>query len=732
MQLLLTELQNGVTDMKHITTHIFSALALAACNQPVPDPAPDPVSPPVEPVPDPCELNTRDYGCITLERFNALKADLVADYETEPAYNRHFYGRESKLAEAWSNLRLVYGGDTQPGADMKIGMIDDGIDLRHPGLAGSDVIERFYGDATKESTTTYDLDIHIFSHGAAVASNILANGQLTENHHNFLGIAAAAQLHVFTVPEDKDTGNIKAGPYTAEIMNTARSQNIRIINMSFGNPDRADEYDSNLVSLENEIISAYAQTDHEDKIILVRSAGNNSYPHPSSTAALPHFVEELKGHYVTAAAVHEDGTIGELSNHCGLAAEWCIAAPSSGKPILYSGLHEGETVHDIRLAHGTSTSAAFVSGSLALMQQMFRDQLSSEELVSRLFATADKTGLFADSSIYGQGLVDLDAATSPVGELRVALGDTGSAPLTDTQVNLGAPFGDALSLAMAGREIAALDALNAPFFMPLERLYRQPALVTPGTLFRPGFMSSGPVQYLDNGLGSRAGLLSIADNAIAATLPLNRTALRTYASLTRPGRPAVTGADLAWPLPSRRVSLQTGTLFEQGSLLGTRPYGAFGDVSTLISYSTLTALDTFNGWQVRADLQLGYAVPRFRNAGIISTISPLVTSAFNIDARRQLTGRVAVLFSVSQPLRIESGTATLVVPTGRRKNGAATLERLRTNLAPSGRQIDLSTRIRGAFRRFNYDLSAAWSLDPVHRSSAPNEFRLQFSLQASY
>ena len=40
---------------------------------------------------------------------------------------------------------------------------------------------------------------------------------------------------------------------------------------------------------------------------------------------------------------------------------------------------------------------------------MFRDQLSSQELVERLFATADKTGLFSDSTIYGQGLVDLDA-----------------------------------------------------------------------------------------------------------------------------------------------------------------------------------------------------------------------------------------------------------------------------------------------------------------------------------
>ena len=719
--------------MKHFTIVILSVLTLVACNQPVPDPAPepDPVTPPVDPVPDPCEIDTVDHGCISLERYNTLKANLVAGYEADTSYNRHFYGIESRLAEAWSNLRLVYGDGTRPGADVRIGMIDDGIDLRHPGLAGADVIERFYGGATKETTTTYSPDSLPNSHGTGVASRILSNGQITDDYYNFYGLAPAAQLHVFTPP--KIDGKIGIGPHINGIMDTARAEGIRILNISLSKEDQITDYESiNAVPVGITTINAFKQADHDDKIIIVRPVSNESNPQPSSSAGLPHFVPELKGHYIAVMAVHEDGTVGQLSNHCGLAADWCIATPSSGGPMLYSGLENGETVHTIYFSHGTSGSAPYITGSLALIQQMFRDQLSSEELVQRLFATADKTGLFADSSIYGQGLVDLDAATSPVGDLRVTLTETSSALLSDTQVNLGAPFGDSLSQAMTGREIAALDALNAPFFMPLERLYRQSALVTPGVLYRPGFMVTGPVQYLDNGLGNRAGLLAIADSTITATMPLKQASLRTYASLTRPESPAITGADLAWPLPSRRVSLQTGSLYEQGSLLGTRPYGAFGDVSTLISYSTLTARDTFNGWQIRADLQLGYAVPRFRGAGIISTISPLVTSAFNIDARRQLTGRVAVLFSVSQPLRIESGTATLVVPTGRRKDGAATLEQFRTNLTPSGRQIDLSTRIRGAYRRFNYDLSAAWSLDPVHRSSASDEFRLQFSLQASY
>ena len=634
--LLNTAAMKQTIRTNHSVTVLITGLLFvitAGCNDPRPDPmpTPDPVTPPTEPAPTPCEIDTAHHGCISLERFNELKEDLITEYESDPAYNRHGYGRESRLAEAWSNIRLIRGNDIRPGADVKIGMIDDGIDLTHPGLASADVIERFYGGATKESSTSYDPDILPFSHGTAVASTILANGRFTDNYYNFHGNAPAAQLHMFTV--SKPNGTFHYQFELPEIINTAHEENIRILNISIGSGDRADDYNSlDAVPVPEIELNAYLQADNENKIIIVRGAGNDSYPHPSSDAALPHFVPELSGHYIATVTTNEDGTIGELSNHCGLAADFCIAAPTTGKPIFYSGLEDGEAVQSIYASRGTSTSTAYISGSLALLQQMFRDQLSSQELVERLFATADKTGLFADSAIYGQGLVDLDAATSPVGELRVSLTGTDSAPLNGTQVSLGAPFGDALSMAMAGREIAALDALNAPFFMPLEHLYLQPVLVAPGKLFRPDFMATSPVQYIDNGLGSKAGHLAIADSLITASLPFNRTALRTYAALTAPGRPSLTGADLTWAVPSRRLSLQIGSLYEQGSLLGTRPYGAFGNVSTLINYSTLTARDTLYGWQVQADLQLGYAVPRFRSTGIISTISPLVTSAFNIDA----------------------------------------------------------------------------------------------------
>ena len=407
-------------------------------------------------------------------------------------------------------------------------------------------------------------------------------------------------------------------------------------------------------------IDAYKQTGHDDKIIIVTGTGNDAYPQPSSSAALPVFVPELKGHYIATAATHEDGSIGELSNHCGIGRR--VVYRRTHSPANPSSTAAWKTANLSRVftsVHGTSTSTAYISGSLALVQQMFRDQLSSQELVERLFATADKTGLFSDSAIYGQGLVDLDAATSPIGELRVVFDDDDSAAMADTQVNLSPAFGDSLSQGLAGQEIATFDNLNAPFFLSLSNLYRARTLSTPAALYRPGFTDpEASMQIMDNGLGGHSNHLSLARNVIAANVSHNRFSLRTYASLTQPNEPSIAGADLAWKTPFIPLSLRIGSLFEQGSVLGTRPYGAWGDVNTAINYLSLTGHVIRHGWLLNADLQLGYAVPSLHSVGIIDHISPLVTSAHSIYQPRA-NWPANTTFACPSASRYASNPATL-------------------------------------------------------------------------
>ena len=112
-------------------------------------------------------------------------------------------------------------------------MIDDGIDLTHPGLADASVTEHFFGGATKESSTTYTDEIFFQTHShtvPVVAGSILANGHVADHFLNFYGNANAAHLHVFTVP--KINGNPKFYDHITEITDFARDKNIRILNVS--------------------------------------------------------------------------------------------------------------------------------------------------------------------------------------------------------------------------------------------------------------------------------------------------------------------------------------------------------------------------------------------------------------------------------------------------------------------------------------------------------------------
>ena len=86
-----------------------------------------------------------------------------------------------------------------------------------------------------------------------------------------------------------------------------------------------------------------------------------------------------------------------------------------------------------------------VTGGLAVMKHLFRDQLSNTNLAARILETADRSGRYADAALYGQGLLDLGAATSPVGTTEIAMSATvngGGTPLAGTGLVPGGALGE--------------------------------------------------------------------------------------------------------------------------------------------------------------------------------------------------------------------------------------------------------------------------------------------------
>ena len=95
-------------------------------------------------------------------------------------------------------------------------------------------------------------------------------------------------------------------------------------------------------------IATMAQADAEEKTILVWAAGNahgdpcaastdhceNGEINAVSVEVLPGLVariEELQGHSIAVVALRPDGEIADFSNRCGIAADYCIAAPGEGR-----------------------------------------------------------------------------------------------------------------------------------------------------------------------------------------------------------------------------------------------------------------------------------------------------------------------------------------------------------------------------------------------------------------
>ncbi len=231
-------------------------------------------------------------------------------------------------------------------------------------------------------------------------------------------------------------------------------------------------------------IAAFTQSTKAkaDKTIFVFAAGNASKAHPAVLGALPIFIEELQGIIINVISIDgrdmvpdnqggmianpDKGKASSFTQFCGVMKDWCLAAP--GHEI--NGISEstaGTAFSDID--SGTSFAAPFVTAALALLKQWW-PQLGNDELVLRLLKTANKTGVYANSDIYGHGLLDLKAATEPMGATSTQAGERlgGLAVPSDSSfLQLGSAMGDALHIGFTEHKIAIFDELDTPFMVPI-------------------------------------------------------------------------------------------------------------------------------------------------------------------------------------------------------------------------------------------------------------------------
>ena len=308
---------------------------------------------------------------------------------------------------------------------------------------------------------------------------------------------------------------------------------VTAVNASMGLPGNIEDFDAGAVRARfPNAIGAIAQagTPAAERTVYVWAAGNSSGevepggPIVTATsvdivAGLPARIPELRGHSLAVVATDREGRIADFSSRCGIAKDFCLAAPGVGIAGPVPGFYcpAGTAACYLTLEEaGTSSAAPFVTGGIGLLAQHYRGQLGNHEIVARILATADRTGVYADSDIYGQGFLDLDAATRPLGGTRMLSGGSlsgPSAPSLASRFQPGAAFGDSLARGLAQVEVASFDALDAPFFRPLGDRVRSSAFAAPALAARLRALGRDPRGAAWRGGGTELRLRLDADPA---------------------------------------------------------------------------------------------------------------------------------------------------------------------------------------------------------------------------
>ena len=360
----------------------------------------------------------------------------------------------------------------------------------------------------------------------------------------------------------------------------------------------------------------------------------------------------------------------------------------------------------------------------------------STALVSRLFNTARKSGIHADEAIYGQGLMDLGAATNPWGTpavmgIRSSLANSEGAAIQASFFSVGNAFGDSLTQSLGQEEIVAFDTLGAPFWFEAADFTIPPEGTSLATrlnrFLAPPPLFSIPIPATwqfnlqeDAPATEETGHLALTHGASRFTMASPQGVSATIFQQPQ----GLEGLTLSWnPVSLPPLTLEAGYLHENQSLLGSEANGAFGQLSgqTLFLATRITTTTPW-GWQLTAHGELGQVSPSVSASQLINDFSSLSTSAFRLAASRPFANGSTLHVSFSQPLRVDSGTASLSLPTGRTQEGMVVGTTLSAPLVPSGRQLDLSAQLHLPWLGGDISLGATRSQQPRHERNASPEW----------
>jgi hypothetical protein len=397
-------------------------------------------------------------------------SDTGTAYQTYEYYN----GGSDTNQNAGNNSPLqyvcassAYARDAT-GDGIQIAVVDTGVKADHTEL-DSNMATALTGSDTINSDNN-PADDH--GHGTHVAGIIAGERSGASSSGSTHGVAYEADIYAIKIFNSSgNTTNTAIGNAYGLVEATSV---IDIVNNSWGtNSDCTSE------SACRSAVGTAFYDNWEDTAqlstpkISVFAAGNDAEDEPSLECQTMKYNSDINkvSVCVVAASFSANGSgssqgkglLATFSDKCGSVAAYCITAP--GDQLWNTSYGGGHTTKS-----GTSMAAPMVSGGLALIMQEF-SSLTPAQVVSRLLTTATDSGEYSQTSIYGHGMMNLNAATTAVANLKTINGsnllddpNTSYNDLVNNSFTSSAAFSNALSSALNGQSMEVYDSFDRANF----------------------------------------------------------------------------------------------------------------------------------------------------------------------------------------------------------------------------------------------------------------------------
>ena len=481
------------------------------------------------------------------------------------------------------------------GAGVKVGVVDSGINPNH--VEFTNAIVAGYDSFSKRSGST-DFASYLqdyFNHGTFVASVLAARRDGAARSDNMHGVAYNAGLVIGAMNFDPDD-EINSH-YVASSLDYVSSHATKVINNSWeftsGTIDPLVNYQN--FSSNYPIIISAIKTALDRGSVLVFTTGNEAAANPGTPSIVPFYDGNVaaKGGFIVVAAATNDGTsLASYSNRCGVAKEYCIAAPGGdemvGQPLSATGIlganRDSNTGYFI--AYGTSAAAPIVSGAVALVAERF-PWMTNKNLGVTILTTGTRA---ANPDVeWGRGLLNVGKAIQGPGlfeeDFEANVPD-GYSPVFSNDIGYRAGLNGGLTKLGTGTlTLTGTDTYTGSTFISGGTLVVNGSLVSPvtvaaaGTLRGTGNLSGALTVNGTLAPGNLVGILTVTNSV---TMNAGSTFHTRVASATAFGKLNVVGTAV---LPDNANIVV--------DVIGSA-YNTTGKLENILSAGTLNSNGTFN------------------------------------------------------------------------------------------------------------------------------------------